>query len=1191
MNSYTLTQLDTLLKHNLVHEYKERDLNGMCINEFLPLCAALLYPFRNAKIQDGNHISNVSYIKSIINSIKKFTIKYNNLDRFSLDGLRIFFQHEWLPTVDYQDQVRLIKGNSLITSVEDEGFFSIKNNENVLDAYLRINVIDISNNYGCESFSPLRENDSQKNDKIVLNEDHNQSNIKESVSLEPIKEFLKTCIPLSRYPKGLKQFNYFWKYKLNNDQYLKLKGILKDLDLKDNIRLLSIDISGHGKVARIVALYVSEWYKRECTSLDGDKCLEEIGLSGKSSNIWKYADLDASFLHHEDGNNQMRQMAMCALGGLPINYVNGSQRFKEFVNGLFNIYEKENISEEDIENVIKCFDDNNGVFKRSLESGSCNEYLNYLVSYLESDDKSKLPFSEDDVERVPFSGFIKSLREGYDNELSNNFITSEIRIWTDDYTRNSDDSNSIECEFYAHIGLRKSKNVITSRELVKLGISLPANTNTFNIRLKITDKDGNVRKSDECRTYFKIGNGCDDFCGAYGSDISATIDFFTAKKISLWLECGEYNKEIYKCQAPLYLELYSTNNFFLWTTKTNNAARKVLFYDKDVYTPIEIDDSDIQTKTDGENYWGWIYLNKIITIQDFYGNKKQISLGQSERIIVDFRTRELERDVKLYPEGCVQSVINGEVGEPVHLLYFSDGKRHLMLTCDEKEGEKLNEYYKLEYKNISSNETRYTEWTRNNCPSQGFIKMRIRCRDISKKKSDWIGVVYFIPAVGPFVWRNLENNYIYFFKSDNIKGDKFCPTDESIQQYYKKKDNKFKDGLECGLNTPTISFRIGDKDNHIIVDVYRALSWQQIWNNGKLIKDVVGELSPPPIAIILQNNITIKKIDKNGYKEYTPKLSKYLDLFRNPKDISRAEALSGPFKYYIYLSKYEDVSGGVTKVRKVEKKENTISLYVSDKHIDKYVFYYWSGDLNDTLIKLEWIKRNSNKYECIIPSPLREKALIFQSLKEYSPNFYFRPFYDESWPWDSYVNRYNTVSLDYVLKCYQHAVNHKVYFCIFPALRILQNRDDFTTFIRKFIKNKKYHLSPKDVGDLTRLAQELSMDWFFVNRRQLFEGLDEESKKNMRGCITQLLLKSPIVKGEKYYSIRFINTFLNKVWPFGQRNGKRIARQFLKLLDGSNDFARSFDGNNNCNERIRFLNELVSTQDNLFQEICQILNI
>lgn len=467
----TESQLLNLAKHHLILEFRVQGISAMCITEYLPLCAALLYPYRDAEIIPNENQIHGS-IAPIIQSIIKFVRKKNGLDNYTLNALRSFFKCEWLPQLDLQEQKRLLNNISLISSIEDNGYFSIKGNDNVYDFYLsKAPIPDIRNNYGCDTY----DNTSLEGSTTQAINEQEEATIEtreEKVSLDALIDFLKKAFPTNRYPRGLKSFEFFWQYKLNDDQYKDLKKILIDLNLNDHIGILGNQIEGgvYGTVARSVVLFVSEWYKRECTTLNGDQCLDIIGLnSTRSNSVWTNSELSDSLLHQGEGNYQLRQIAMCALGGLPLKYVNETNRFRKFVNKLFEIYVKGDASDEDIEAVVDSFDNNNSVFKKSLKSGSCKEYLIHLVNYLRTGDCEFLPFSIDDLTISPFSDFIRSLKEGYADAISKNYFKSNITIWT------YDESETIESEFYVQIGLIKNANVITVSELRELGITVHDN--------------------------------------------------------------------------------------------------------------------------------------------------------------------------------------------------------------------------------------------------------------------------------------------------------------------------------------------------------------------------------------------------------------------------------------------------------------------------------------------------------------------------------------------------------------------------------------------------------------------------------------------------------------------------------------------------------------------------------------------
>jgi hypothetical protein len=381
-----------------------------------------------------------------------------------------------------------------------------------------------------------------------------------------------------------------------------------------------------------------------------------------------------------------------------------------------------------------------------------------------------------------------------------------------------------------------------------------------------------------------------------------------------------------------------------------------------------------------------------------------------------------------------------------------------------------------------------------------------------------------------------------------------------------------------------------------MIEVYRAFYLCQVFNKDNLIKSITipGGVNAP-IAQILHKDICLRIIDENGIHNKRIEDNNYCTYFDNPRTLAKNINNVGgdDDNTYIYLNSLCEIEpNNERKIREITllQRENSqaIQLNVSDKHIDKYHLYYWSGFPTDNPTELNRTRLGSRHYEFELPSQLDGKAMVFQSLLNCQPNLYFRPFYANSnWAWHNYLNRYERFNIDYLIYCYDLAVSHNTYFCIFPALSFLQKRDYFTEFIKEYIRRNNYDLSKKDLDNLTRLAKELAMDWFFVQRITLFRGLNHNEKQLMREVMESLLLYSPILQSRRGESLRFIRHFLSNTRAFNVQS-RKLPRQFLKALD---KFEYQKDSLEESPVRICLLNELVHTESNIFVEICRILNI
>ena len=317
-----------LVKYHIVSEYKERGIEAMCINECLPLCAALLFPYRAADINEIND-DRIGTVMPLIVELRKLKKQSKELESYSFESLRLYFQLRWIGLFEFVQQKKLLEGITLIVDIQDDGYFSLKGNDKVYDMILDSTIINIKGNYGVKElldYTPILENTDLPR----------ATNGVEEVSLTNLREFMLKEFPPGIYVNGLKTKNFMWEYRLSQSQYKDLKAILKSLHLGDNTRLLKSNFAEYGDrnctIALVVVLYISEWYKRECDHLDGDRCLESIGLrSSNTAQIWRDSGLSQHLLHQGDGN-QLRQLAMCVLGGFPLRYANSSHRFEQLVN-------------------------------------------------------------------------------------------------------------------------------------------------------------------------------------------------------------------------------------------------------------------------------------------------------------------------------------------------------------------------------------------------------------------------------------------------------------------------------------------------------------------------------------------------------------------------------------------------------------------------------------------------------------------------------------------------------------------------------------------------------------------------------------------------------------------------------------------------------------------------------------------
>ena len=437
-----MSQLDNLIKHHLVLEYYERGIKSMCIEEFLPLCAALVFPYKNEKFQQES-ISQGD-IKPIIESVKSYTKKIKGLENYSLDGLRKYFQYKWLPTLDFNSQVRLIKGVSLIDIIEDDGFFSLKSNDKVYEAYRKLQVLDISNNYGLEAFEIPEEN--QQVDVTVKKEDNDEEAGADVVieQDEPIKVQEKETSDtdgilvakkkqrtpnvstdnspfIQLYDKltdNRTKAEYTWQWLLSLEEYTAIKECIETNKIPTPKNWIS-------KTACLLALYIGEFYKREYEN--NLTPFTQLGENSPNFGFKQYNKL-CEFLEIEPykKENQAHLYTLYVNGGLPVHYISSrldNDKSNSFIDGLSKLFDADDgldivEGEELLEKI------NNTALRESYHNHHC------VYDYIQALLKGEKTWDDSDNDKVEFRNFKEKVKEASNKAIDRKKFKLFYSLWT-----------------------------------------------------------------------------------------------------------------------------------------------------------------------------------------------------------------------------------------------------------------------------------------------------------------------------------------------------------------------------------------------------------------------------------------------------------------------------------------------------------------------------------------------------------------------------------------------------------------------------------------------------------------------------------------------------------------------------------------------------------------------------------------
>lgn len=1154
-------QVRSYINRRMAMKISQRGAEKLCIADLLADGLTCLYPYvRDVSVDKFEKFNRAV---KCLEEIRKDKTEKKLLDSLNEDSLRRALSIRWINRIENTSSI--LSEFGLVDSIGQDGVVAIK--QKLYDGLLRSNSGRDNAAYGTKEMT-VKELQLNNNSQISIVQPQNSN---EDVQVAEAEDSFNAFWKSNNLPTELKEGEYFWQFKLSNKLYQEIKNHLKALHLgNQNARFIR-------KYAFQISLFLSEWFKREYNGNDRNTGLGVIGLlaSQSSEYIWEGAKLPDLYLINT-GENE-RVMSLYVLGGLPIQYANNNTRFEDLVNAISEFAEADIDSEQE-EVIIDCFDAHNSVYRQSLEKGSWNQYVRTLMEYVHSENECSLPFAADDIDSDPFYLFVKNIKEGYAKGVSNRYFTKELKVWT------TDTYESVDSTYRINIGFINSYNIIRNRDLELLGVRIPNDVSYFTLRLKSVMNDGSEHYGRKVKRYNRIGNDVMDFCGGWGASLEMPIDLFSTKKLELVLQQEKSSEEIIVASAtyeiPNHIELYETNDAYCWSTLTNNANRKVLLINNTIYN-VEVDTELIQAKSSQTSIdsWAWIYQNEPLSLTNrMSGETLEIGINGYKNIVVDFRNSTLPQNIQLNSRGEVNCDWDEEQVVSVPIVFLTEKRnvpQNLSVKCDGYAKKEMANIYLFEYKEHSSGNYNYKVWDDNHAPSQGLLWLRITCKNQNQRKTQWKKLVFFAPSTR-LVERNLESHKIEFGLTDV-----YC--DDSNGERQLLSNGVYEDSTDDFTNKDTLTFFVG-KENPIRLEVFRAFRLYEIYRGEVKIKSYFDLQNVNiPIPSILREQNSIRTIAENGVKKIHVHPMEYMDFCVAPETNLMVNRTIKPGIYQtIFTPNFEDRTTTSVKSRGIELDEecNCLILKVSERYSDQYRFFFWSGRTSNSPIELYKEKIGERQYRMQLPKIVTEEAMVFQSLKDCSPNLYFRPFYLKR-KYSLLSDRVSSQTTEYIMKCYDLAVEHRTYFFTFPVLKLNHTLYNHTKFLLDFFRLHNNSLNKDDIPNLQRLAYETGFDWFFLNRRIVMEyrrNLSDKEKNLFDNSIEKLLLKSPLVKDEYYYARRFVSELYTYPTP---ENCRTIINRFLTYVCA---------GIGDRENRIKFLNT-INAQHTLFSQVCQRLKI
>lgn len=1139
-------QLDYLVKHYLVREYKEWGIDGMCIKKFLPLCAALLYPYKNDTIEKESNLRGT--IMPIFESVKTFSKKIRGLDKYSLEGLRRYFQRNWLPTLDSIQQVRLIRGISLITDVEDNGFFSINGNEKVHEAFLNTTILDISNNYGKETYVEERESMPQA-ERIENEPDGHEDKYKLEEVTSQLDSHWRTIFNKEEFKKYMP---LVWKLDISQSDYIKIKRLLalfiKALPKKSRERNSYLY-----KYADWFFVYVALWYRWDYNGR-GKNALEEINYPLRADSIWDNCTKSYNkYLVESEDRNTSWLYSLYVLGGFPLKYVcSAESRFSRLFKEINN--PEMNEDEDLLEKISESFDNNNSVYYRSLIDGSFKAYVSDLTN-------GERHIAQEDYSLEIVKHFIEFLEKGKINYY-NDFFKINWYFYIE--------SSKSDCILNLNIGTKDNRCYIPEEPLRHAEVLDVEDLKDFYLYI---DYNKGEKFSKLLRFSRTAGKGS-PFVGWGNSNvihfpvIPKVGDSISIKIVNLYDVDKEHPYTLKEFPVDGYFRLFKTYNPYEWSSLTNNKTHSILLFSPFHYSLVSSDDR-INNVIVGSYRWLLHNLYDDAQLEDIHTHNR-----------IDFKIRKgiLSIEFKKQP-----SIIQYNSKNEISYSYYVDDdilneSLPLMLGMDGiskvffnpfKQGESpktlkpgKDKDLIIKYKQNTFNYRSFDD----EAPHTGIMSLSVSYENHSVVKK------CFYISNPSFVERDLDNSQFVFRLSD---AEVFQTEDEKLECHIGIDSIIFDENKDYLPHKDYLTFSVGTKTDFANINVYRARECRELYFDEHRFTEFGNPNVPSKIPFILREKFRIRTIDRDGVKNVPCPHNIWMNPVVNLQIIDE-RTQNNNIK--------NDNENGIVYYQYVSKETSPAELghyHISSKAFYKYKFFHWNMRSNGipTPVETEYISDNE---ELIVKyNELDDSSIVFQSLRDEQPYNYVRPII----PNISIKNR--IFGLNFILNCIEVATEHKVYFSMFyPIRKWVEKQCDLFDIFEGVCKRKSFTLKTEDYENLHRFAHEFCFEWILLSRSR-WKRLHK--KEQYREIIEVLFRTTPFACEEKEWMERVIELYFIDLNMDFRRDNQTVAGlvlQCMRCKDGDKQFFKGDD----YNIRISRLESIYKYKDSICYQLYQKLN-
>ena len=826
---------------------------------------------------------------------------------------------------------------------------------------------------------------------------------------------------------------YVWKLRLTEEEYRQLQ-----IFVSNNINI-------NREYAILAIIYIAEWYKRE---YDGNVSNPLGKISAES--LWKASGISADTYVYEAKKSKRHLESIYMLGGLPMRYIL-QRNDTRLLKSLCRIYKGDTANLKDDEDI--------GQGQATAFQESIRQYAS-LYQFLKAlllSDATEVYAKDDLAEKSSLANqFIEAIKSAYDEVMRDKFRIE----WIID-----NDSFSPYMRRMIRLWLRPEEmgglhQYLRFERASSWGFPTLMQQRVLRVSLQFKNGKEVVGNDDTRRTIITFENSGQDDTGfeATGSvpwTILRNVPTVPFDRINVIItdDSGQICEvQHFDCKQK-YLQLWAMQNEVnSWSSTRNNQSETAVVY-SNYY---ELEGAEHATKpfydkTNGiTEPWNFAFITDHVHLT--HGNEAPITLWNRDGYIQFVPT--LYTSVLRYKAGKVRYMYNEnpevypepETEEWYHAIFQrSDIKAYHFATRDmvNVQPDILN-IQKIEFKPFNaSNTEEYQEWTDENVPEYGRLKLRLTIKDDEK-----IYPILYLPSLlehgcdTPVV-RDFENCLLKYVDDTNhaIQAHVNVPMD--------------KEPLSI-----TIPLRVwGNDEEFVELDAILPTLIKEVYLDGQITKYIKdGEQFVLPY--LLRNRVSIHDFNKDGYSEYecfnVGILNEKGSIQKWKQGINlTTHNIATTIPQYICLAYgIPKNAGNVSKLLywdyNPEKAPQEVDAAFSD--MGKYAILFQD------------MRHVNENLDCVPPKTCNEWTLSDDD-------------WESGWDMDDKPKEGEGKLEATLLRCYDIATMYKTYYFIFNPLYNI-TEETFISGICAPLKDRQNNLlTEEDMQNLMRCATECGLNW------------------------------------------------------------------------------------------------------------------